>query len=310
MRQERNVIAFESFRERLTNELQEIEASLLDLWQKSRIKEFRNDPSSGVIFITHPYSWETLAVEHRTTQARLLGRYQHWYELFYRCHVQHSSDVQGELDTVNKYVLSAIELRTDWATGATFAENHAYFLKQINLFRQFLQPPAADEAEFILIPDTNALLKSAEPSQYGDVIDDARFKFVIVPTVLAELDGLKRNRANQPLGEKAEKAIRIIKGFRAQGSVLEGVTVNKTIKVQMVPTEPRMKELPSWLDAENKDDRIIGSILEIQCGQFSAVVVLVTDDINLQNKAEMAFLPWSEPPEFVTKVVSLTAAAK
>ncbi len=87
-------------------------------------------------------------------------------------------------------------------------------------------------------------------------------------------------------------------------SVLDGVTVAKTITVQMIPAEPRMSDLPSWLDANNQDDRIIGSVLEIQCDQPSAVAVLVTDDINLQNKAEMAFLPWAEPPEPATKATA------
>ena len=58
-----------------------------------------------------------------------------------------------------------------------------------------------------------------------------RFRFVIVPTVLAELDELKRTRSAQSVGEKAEKAIRIIKGLRKQGSVLDGVMVAKTITV-------------------------------------------------------------------------------
>ena len=95
--------------------------------------------------------------------------------------------------------------------------------------------------------------------------------------------------------------------MRKQGSVLDGVTVAKTITVQMVPTEPRLADLPSWLDPDNKDDRIIASSLEIQGAQPSATVVLVTDDINLQNKAEMAFLPWAEPPEPLPKAVPAVA---
>jgi len=128
-------------------------------------------------------------------------------------------------------------------------------------------------------PDTNALLITSEPARYADVVDSLCFRFIIVPTVLAELDELKRTRSAQSVGEKAEKAIRIIKGFRRQGSVLDGVTVAKTITVQMIPTEPRIADLPSWLDPDNKDDRIIASALEIQCAQPSATVVLVTDDM-------------------------------
>lgn len=67
-----------------------------------------------------------------------------------------------------------------------------------------------------------------------------------------------------------------------------------------------MSKLPSWLDAENKDDRLIGTALEIQCSHLLAVVVLVTGDINLRNKAEMAFPPWAEPPEPPAKTAKAT----
>jgi hypothetical protein len=72
--------------------------------------------------------------------------------------------------------------------------------------------------------------------------------------------------------------------------------VDGTIKVKMVPTEPRMAELPNWLDPNSKDDRLVGSCLELQFQNPSVNVILVTGDINLQNKAEMAFLPFCEPP--------------
>jgi hypothetical protein len=297
------VISLQSFQERLTSELQRIEAAILDLWHKSQIEEFRNDPRSDLVFLGNPYYWKALPIEHRAAQAQLLGLYRHWYELFYRCHAQHSSDMQDHLDQTNADVLAAIELKSDWGTAATFEENRTLLSDKLNFFRSLLEQHLGNETEFVLVPDTNALLKVADPAQYGDVIDSTSFTFVIVPTVLAELDGLKRSRATQAVGDKAEKAIRIIKGLRKQGSVLEGVTVAKTITVKMIPTEPRMADLPSWLDPSNQDDRIIGSVLEIQSARPSTVVVLVTDDMNLQNKAEMAFLPWAEPPELAIKTM-------
>jgi hypothetical protein len=297
------VISLQSFQERLTSELQRIEAAILDLWHKSQIEEFRNDPRSDLVFLGNPYYWKALPIEHRAAQAQLLGLYRHWYELFYRCHAQHSSDMQDHLDQTNADVLAAIELKSDWGTAATFEENRTLLSDKLNFFRSLLEQHLGNETEFVLVPDTNALLKVADPAQYGDVIDSTSFTLVIVPTVLAELDGLKRSRATQAVGDKAEKAIRIIKGLRKQGSVLEGVTVAKTITVKMIPTEPRMADLPSWLDPSNQDDRIIGSVLEIQSARPSTVVVLVTDDMNLQNKAEMAFLPWAEPPELAIKTM-------
>lgn len=291
------MIAFQSFRERLAEELQRIENGILELWRKTKILEFRNDPNSAVVFFVHPFYWEKLPIEHRAEQAKLLGRYRHWYELFSRCHTQHSSDMQASLAQTNKYIVAAIELESDWGTARTYEENRVQLCAKTEEFHDLLRQHVSQEPQFTLVPDTNALLKCADPASYRPVVDTDRFRFVIVPTVLSELDALKRTRASQTIGEKAEKAIRIIKGLRHQGSVLSGVTVAKTITVQMIATEPRMAELPSWLDAENQDDRIIGSFLEIQCAEPSATIVLVTDDMNLQNKAEMAFLPWAEPPE-------------
>jgi predicted ribonuclease YlaK len=114
--------------------------------------------------------------------------------------------------------------------------------------------------------------------------------------VLSELDQIKMSRRDKDLGDKAQKVIQRLKGYRAQGPVRDGVTVDRTITVRMIPSEPRMAQLPNWLDPERADDRILGSALEIQFSDLSAEVLLVTNDLNLQNKAEMAFLPWAEPP--------------
>ena len=70
------------------------------------------------------------------------------------------------------------------------------------------------------------------------------------------------------------------------------MTVEKTIKLKMVASEPNFDRTLSWLDRENNDDRIIASALEIQRDNPSSAVCLVTSDINLQNKIEMARLTY------------------
>lgn len=291
------MIALEPFGARLTKELDQIEAGIVDLWSKTGLREFRNDPHSQIFVVTHPYSWNALPLEYKGPQAALLQRYRHWYELFHRCHAQHSSDLLQDLKEVDEYLISAIELQSDWSTRATHSENGIYLRERLGVSRSLLAQYTSEPSDLVLVPDTNALLKSADPSHYSTIIGCRRFRFIIVPTVLSELDDLKRTRGTQPVGGRAEKAIRIIKGLRNQGSIHDGVKVAGTISVQMIPTEPKMSSLPCWLDARNNDDRIIASVLELQCGQPSVTVVLVTDDLNLQNKAEMAFLPWAEPPE-------------
>ena len=61
--------------------------------------------------------------------------------------------------------------------------------------------------------------------------------------------------------------------------------------------EPDMKNNLSWLDADVADDRIIASTLEIMINHPTARIVLVTRDINLQNKAEVALIEFVESPE-------------
>jgi len=62
----------------------------------------------------------------------------------------------------------------------------------------------------------------------------------------------------------------------------------------MVATEPNFSLAPSWLDRAHNDDRLIAACFEVQITNPGACVVLLTADINLQNKAETAFLPYFE----------------
>jgi predicted ribonuclease YlaK len=52
-----------------------------------------------------------------------------------------------------------------------------------------------------------------------------------------------------------------------------------------------------WLDAANDDDRLLASFLEVMRQFPHSAVLLVTRDINLQNKAEFANVCFIEPPE-------------
>jgi hypothetical protein len=155
------MIGLHSFRQRLTDELRSVEEGILSLWSKTEIREFRNDPGSPFFVMAHPYYWKSLPVEHRAAQASLLGKYRRWYELFHRCHALHSSDVLDELAKTNEQIINAIELKSDWGTAATFEENRLQLASKIDLFGNLLCQHSTLEEEFILVPDTNALLKTA-----------------------------------------------------------------------------------------------------------------------------------------------------
>jgi len=91
--------------------------------------------------------------------------------------------------------------------------------------------------------------------------------------------------------------VKRIKGWRNQGNLSQGVTVDKTITLMAVANEPNFENALSWLDKDNDDDKLLASALEFQRKYLSSMVILVTSDINLQNKAELANFPYLETPD-------------
>ena len=61
-------------------------------------------------------------------------------------------------------------------------------------------------------------------------------------------------------------------------------------------TEPNFLNSLKWLDLQNEDDRLIAEVLELIKQNYEKNVILVTSDINLQNKCELIDIPYTEPP--------------
>ena len=60
-----------------------------------------------------------------------------------------------------------------------------------------------------------------------------------------------------------------------------------------------MKDTLPWLEENNNDDKFLTSILEVMRRNSKSIVYLVTNDINLQNKAEYSMIPFIESPEII-----------
>jgi predicted ribonuclease YlaK len=149
----------------------------------------------------------------------------------------------------------------------------------------------------IYVPDTNALLfnPDLENWRFPDV---PTFKVVLTPTVTSELDHLKINHKVETVRDKAEGLIRRIKGYRSRGRLTEGVPlVSGTSEIIALAVEPDFAQSLPWLDSGNNDDRMIATFVEVMRLNPRSPVILVTRDLNLQNKAEFARLPFCEPPE-------------
>jgi predicted ribonuclease YlaK len=153
------------------------------------------------------------------------------------------------------------------------------------------------EGADVFVPHTNALLHHADLEKWA-FAGSSDFEVVLCPSVLVELDELKVNHRNADVRAKAEGVITRIKGYRARGQLTQGVPLRKPVsRIRALGTEPRMEDSLPWLDAGNRDDRFIASTIEIMRQHPRSAVTIVTRDINLQNKAELASIPFVEPPD-------------
>ena len=281
----------------LKQDFQEIESQVIELLDISTIKEFRNNPNSRVFIITPHYYWGETDEQQKLLQMQLVKRFSDWIEHFRLLFGNASQEINQQIDKTQKFITSWVEKENSWDIPSNIQDAKSVFQEKVKVFYELLDLlETAGKHEIIVVPDTNSLIAVPDVTQYTIVAEQPKYTIVIVPTVLGELDKLKVTHREQDFRDKVNSVIKRIKGLRTQGSLLTGTTVNKTITVKMVATEPDFKSTLKWLNRENSDDRIIASVLEIQRENPSSTVVLVTSDINLQNKAEMAHLPFAETP--------------
>jgi predicted ribonuclease YlaK len=165
---------------------------------------------------------------------------------------------------------------------------------QFNLLKNLYDPATGD---VFCVPDTNALLYNPSLEKWGfDGVTS--FTIVVPPTILSELDALKINHRNETVRQKAETLISQMKEYRRRGRLTEGVTlVNGKSTLLAIATEPNMQNSLPWLDSVNNDDRFLAVVIEVMRLRPRSVVFAVSRDINFQNKAEFARIPFVEPPE-------------
>ena len=80
--------------------------------------------------------------------------------------------------------------------------------------------------------------------------------------------------------------------FRSDGVVV----VQDRVALRSIANEPNMDQSLSWLDSTNADDRFLASAIDVMRVDLATPAFIVTSDINLQNKAAMAGLPFREVP--------------
>jgi len=244
----------------------------------------------GMFQLNRPeYCWGNLLSDQKSIQINLKKKYEEISELLKLFFKKAPNNIEYQLKKTDESFRIWLELGSNWSITPN-KDMMASKLK--NIFQEFESIldilESNENPNIILIPDTNALIREVDPHKYFDLVSSKEFTFFLLPTVFEELDKLKILHQNQNIRDKAKKIIKRIKGWRNQGSLSEGVTVNSTITVKAEHKEPDMKNTLSWLNAKSSDDRIIASVLSVMLDNPSSRVILVTGDINLQNKADAA----------------------
>lgn len=282
---------------KVTERLQEIADSFSILLRKIPVNRLERS-GGGVVIIAPEFWFEDLSPEQKNQQIGLVKRYDHTFELIQLLFSGSPPDVHRDIKDADSHLRKWLQLDSNWSISLDRDHNEVEFRKAFAEFEKLVAVLAATPTtEVIVVPDTNVLLDHRMPTEFRRLVGREEFTILLLPTILAELDSLKVNHRNESVRDKAKSVIRFIKGWRNQGSLISGIKIHKTITVRTVPTEPRASYFPSWLDKENSDDRVIASVLQVSAENPTAELLLVTGDINLQNKAEFASLEFKDLDE-------------
>ena len=284
-----------SISSRLQSGLHSVTERSADLIRDMPIEHF-DRTGGGVVFICPEYYWGQASPEQLNAQLAIKRDHEVWVEIFRSVFRTATNDLNRRIDEADKKFRGWIELSESWSISPDRAANERQLRDDAERFAEILAILEVDGAmRTILIPDTNAIVGEPDPNQYTDIAGDNSFVVLLLPTVLAELDTMKNSHRNPNFRKKVKKTITRIKGWRNQGSLLDGVTVSRTITVRALANEPDMQSTLTWLDEHNRDDRIIAAVLEVPSDHPAARVFHTTGDINLLNKADIARIENAEP---------------
>jgi PIN domain len=289
----------------VTDNLQEMADEISEmlrtlLLEHSSIYEWNTDDGPVVIIDAYGnYSYHELPQAGRQIQAKLLEEYRRFGSLLKVLLREQPSDALQQLEEAETVLVRTIEQQHTWCETTQEALDRATgaLQAQLGLLNNLYGPTGGD---VVYVPDTNALLynPAIEKWEFDGV---PRFTLVVTPTVLSELDDQKVNHRNEAVRDKAEKLIRQMKGYRQRGRLASGVPlVSGRSTILTIATEPNMQITLPWLDPKNNDDRYLATVIEIMRLRPRSVVLAVSRDINFQDKAELARIPFVEPPEPMT----------
>lgn len=286
-----------SYIEKLIKQLEDIEPIIDLMYDNSSIcyEDQRSRNSNVIVFKGSNYRFSK---RDEKNQIKAKQAYETFYRNFELLIQKATPKILKQINIANKKITNLIEQKS---TPSSIENGKLNFRAQTKIYKDFLLLFKDENESVIIVPDTNSLIQFPNPKSYVSIAKSNEYQFIILPTVLSELDKLKINHRNEDFRKKVKSVITRLKGYRKQGDVLQGVTVEKSIKLKMIATEPNFNKTLNWLDPNNNDDRIIANALELQINRPSDIIIFVSSDINFQNKAELANLTTFDTDELENK---------
>ncbi len=272
-----------------------------------------NTSGSGLVFLdAAEWGWASSDAATSIMQMQLLGRYRAWFAQFRRLFAHPTPLIAAKIEKSDEFVRRWIERDGTWdhSIPATIGRAREIASEQMAAFTELLDLAAANATgQLRLVPDTNALIRNPDVASYGRTLGTDTFLVHLVPTVLGELDVLKDRGKTPELRTQAQGVIRRLKGLRDKGNLAAGVKVTRSVTVQTEAREVDVRSVLDWLDPSVPDDRILAAALRLQSEHPASPVVLVSSDLNLQNKADAVGLPYVEtPPSPASQRAELSAS--
>ncbi|MFO1434233.1 MAG: PIN domain-containing protein [Candidatus Competibacteraceae bacterium] len=278
--------------------MDEIEKMLQTLLLNHSSLYQRNNDRDGLIIISpYPYAYRDLQAAGWQVQRILSSKYDRFNSVLKTLLREAPKKILDKFSETEIEIRQAIEQQFScYETTQESLEKAIEALQaQFSLLKNFYGPPTGD---ILYVPDTNALLHNPllEKWKFNGV---SSFTIVLTPTILSELDHLKTNdKKKEDVQKKAKNLISQLKEFRRRSNLTEGVTIVKGKSTLLaIATEPNMQNSLPWLDRFNNDDRFLATVIEIMRLRPQSRIFAVSLDVNLQNKAEFACIPFIEPPD-------------
>ena len=131
-----------------------------------------------------------------------------------------------------------------------------------------------------VVVDTNVILFDALALNKFNQAD------IYIPfSVIEEIDRFKRDLGEN--GRNARQFSRFVDVLRSQGSLADGVLLERTKSYVYVTSDVQMTSMPKGLDLSSPDNRILATGIQLQQENPKCHVELVTKDINLRIKADV-----------------------